>query len=263
MTAKTVASLLDAALPVGGTRGVAAHVADACGAAERTANGVASVENAAPASKMDSMDAANIPTPIIQIKTTITHEELLRIKKTEDLKNVGQGVGVRNVPKLIEEEASKKLGEMLKNFTYVEYDWFAKGRSLWIAGKDQDRAAIEATARAAYTGSSFEFVSAKKLVSAWNSADLFGAHSKDRTLDAYRSAQNLLIAYVGYAADKSEAAMLYELLDDRRLNKRTTIISSAYSGKELRSFYLRIGTKPEDVERLFDCLRKTVYTKAK
>ena len=263
MLDKTVTAYFDAARPVGGTRGVAAHVADACGAAERTANGVASVENVAPTSKMDSMDSANIPTPIIQIKTTITHEELLRIRKTEDLKNVGQDVGVRNVPKLIEEGASKKLGEMLKNHTYVECDWFAKGKSLWIAGEDQDRAAIEATTRASCTGSSFEFASAKQMVSAWNSADLFGANNKDRTLDAYRSVQNLIVAYIGYAADKSEAGMLYELLDDRRLNKRVTIFSSAYSGKELRGYYLRIGTRAEDVEKLFDCLRKMVSSTSK
>ena len=263
MLDKPVTAYFDAALPVGGTRGVAAHVADACGAAERTANGVVSVENTVPTSKLDSMDSANIPTPIIHIKTTITHEELLRIRKTEDLKNVGQGVGVKNVPKLIEEGASRKLGEMLKNHTYVECDWFAKGKSLWIAGEDQDRAAIEATARATYTGSSFEFVSAKKLVSAWNSADLFGANNKDRTLDPYRSVQNLIVAYIGYAADKSEAGMLYELLDDRRLNKRVTIFSSAYSGKELRGYYLRIGTRPEDVEKLFDCLRKMVSSTSK
>lgn len=39
MLDKPVTACLDAALPVGGTRGVAAHVTDACGAAERTANG--------------------------------------------------------------------------------------------------------------------------------------------------------------------------------------------------------------------------------
>lgn len=263
MTAKTMTSLLDAALPVGGTHDVVAHVADACVAVERTADGVVQVDNADLTFEMDTMDDAIAPAPLIHIKTTVTPEEWSMLCKKEASKNEARNVGVRNVPKLIEEGASEKLGEMLKNHTYVECDWFAKGKSLWIVGEDQDRAAIEATARATYTGSSFEFVSAKKLVSAWNSADLFGAHSKDRTLDAYRSAQNLLIAYVGYAADKSEAAMLHELLDDRRLNKRATIISSAYSGKELRSFYLRIGTKREDVERLFDCLRKTVYTKAK
>ena len=63
MPAKPVAACLDAALPVGGTRGVAAHVTDACGAAERTANGAALVENAGLTTKMDSMNGADTPTP--------------------------------------------------------------------------------------------------------------------------------------------------------------------------------------------------------
>lgn len=90
MTAKTVASLLDAALPVGGTRGVAAHVADACGAAERTANGPALVDNTGSAYKMDSMDGANAPTPIIHIKTTVTPEEWLLLCKKEGSRNEGR-----------------------------------------------------------------------------------------------------------------------------------------------------------------------------
>lgn len=63
MPAKPVAACLDAALPVGGTRGVAAHVADACGAAERTANGAVHVDNVGSTYKMDSMDSANTPPP--------------------------------------------------------------------------------------------------------------------------------------------------------------------------------------------------------
>ena len=77
MLDKPVTAYFDAALPVGGARGVAAHVADACGAAERTANGPALVDNAGSAYKMDSMDGANAPTPIIHIKTTVTPEEWL------------------------------------------------------------------------------------------------------------------------------------------------------------------------------------------
>lgn len=260
MLDKPVTAYFDAALPVGGARGVAAHVADACGAAERTANGPALVDNAGSAYKMDSMDGANAPTPIIHIKTTVTPEEWLLLCKKEGSRNEGRGVGVRNTPKLIEEESSKRLEKIARNQEAIDGDWFVRGKWLWVTGKDQDKAAIEATTRAICTGSSFAFASAKQMVSAWNSADLFGAHSKDRTLDACRSVQNLIVAYIGYAADKSEAAMLYELLDDRRLNKRVTIFSSAYSGKELRNFYLRIGVKAEDVEKLFDCLRKMVYS---
>lgn len=260
MPVKPAATCMDAVLPLGGTRDAAAHVADACVAVERTANGVALVENAAPMSKMDSMNGADTPTPIIPIKTTVTLEEWLLLSKKEGLRNGGQGVGVRNVPKLIEEESSKRLEKMARYQEAIDGDWFVRGKWLWVTGKDQDKAAIEATTRAICTGSSFEFASAKQMVSAWNSADLFGAHSKDRTLDACRSVQNLIVAYIGYAADKSEAAMLYELLDDRRINKRVTIFSSAYSGKELRNFYLRIGVKAEDVEKLFDCLRKMVYS---
>ena len=115
MTAKTVASLLDAALPVGGTRGVAAHVADACGAAERTANGPALVDNTGSAYKMDSMDGANAPTPIIHIKTTVTPEEWLLLCKKEGSRNEGRGVGVRNTPKLIEEESSKRLEKIARS----------------------------------------------------------------------------------------------------------------------------------------------------
>ena len=262
MVAKTMALLLDAALPVGGTRGVAAHVADACGAAERTANGPALVDNAGSAYKMDSMDGANAPTPIIHIKTTVTPEEWLLLCKKEGSRNEGR-VGVRNTPKLIEEESSKRLEKIARNQEAIDDDWFVKGKWLWVTGKDQDEAAVEATLKAIATGSEFEFASAKQMVSAWNSADLFGANNKDRTLDAYRSVQNLIVAYIGYAADKSEAGMLYELLDDRRLNKRVTIFSSAYSGKELRGYYLRIGTRPEDVEKLFDCLRKMVSSTSK
>ena len=262
MVAKTMASLLDAALPVGGTHGVAAHVADACGAAERTANGPALVDNAGSAYKMDSMDGANAPTPIIHIKTTVTPEEWLLLCKKEGSRTEGR-VGVRNTPKLIEEESSKRLEKIARNQEAIDDDWFVKGKWLWVTGKDQDEAAVEATLKAIATGSEFEFASAKQMVSAWNSADLFGANNKDRTLDAYRSVQNLIVAYIGYAANKSEAGMLYELLDDRRLNKRATIFSSAYSGKELRGYYLRIGTRPEDVEKLFDCLRKMVSSTSK
>lgn len=172
-------------------------------------------------------------------------------------------MGVRNTPKLIEEESSKRLEKIARNQEAIDDDWFVKGKWLWVTGKDQDEAAVEATLKAIATGSEFEFASAKQMVSAWNSADLFGANNKDRTLDAYRSVQNLIVAYIGYAADKSEAGMLYELLDDHRLNKRVTIFSSAYSGKELRGYYLRIGTRPEDVEKLFDCLRKMVSSTSK
>lgn len=262
MLDKPVTAYFDAALPVGGSHGVAAHVADACGAAERTANGPALVDNAGSAYKMDSMDGANAPTPIIHIKTTVTPEEWLLLCKKEGSRNEGR-VGVRNTPKLIEEESSKRLEKIARNQEAIDDDWFVKGKWLWVTGKDQDEAAVEATLKAIATGSEFEFASAKQMVSAWNSADLFGANNKDRTLDAYRSVQNLIVAYIGYAADKSEAGMLYELLDDRRLNKRATIFSSAYSGKELRGYYLRIGTRPEDVEKLFDCLRKMVSSTSK
>lgn len=100
------------------------------------------------------------------------------------------------------------------------------------------------------------------MVSAWNSADLYGSNNKDRTLDKYRSVQNLLVSYLGYSRDKTEVSMLYELLDERRLNKLATILSSIYSGKELRSYYLRLGAKAEEVDKLFDCLKKTVCTTA-
>ena len=93
MPAKPVAACLDAALPVGGTRGVAAHVTDACGAAERTANGAALVENAGLTTKMDSMNGADTPTPIIHIKTTVTPEEWSLLCKKEGLKNRGAGCG--------------------------------------------------------------------------------------------------------------------------------------------------------------------------
>lgn len=262
MTAKTVASLLDAALSVGGTRGVAAHVADACGAAERTANGPALVDNAGSAYKMDSMDGANAPTPIIHIKTTVTPEEWLLLCKKEGSRNEGRGVGVRNTPKLIEEESSKRLEKIARNQEAIVDDWFVKGKWLWVTGKDQDEAAVEATLKAIATGSEFEFASAKQMVSAWNSADLYGSNNKDRTLDKYRSVQNLLVSYLGYSRDKTEVSMLYELLDERRLNKLATILSSIYSGKELRSYYLRLGAKVEEVDKLFDCLKKTVCTTA-
>lgn len=91
MPAKPVAACLDAALPVGGTRGVAAHVADACGAAERTANDAVHVDNVGSTYKMDSMDSANTPTPIIHIKTTVTPEEWLLLSKKEGLRNEGRG----------------------------------------------------------------------------------------------------------------------------------------------------------------------------
>ena len=56
--------------------------------------------------------------------------------------------------------------------------------------------------------------------------------------DKYRSVQNPLVSYLGLLErDKTEVSMLYELLDERRLNKRATILSSIYSGKELRSYY--------------------------
>ena len=259
MTAKTVASLLDAALPVGGTRGVAAHVADACGAAERTANAL--VDNTGSAYKMDSMDGANAPTPIIHIKTTVTPEEWLLLCKKEGSRNEGRGVGVRNTPKLIEEESSKRLEKIARNQEAIDDDWFVKGKWLWVTGKDQDEAAVEATLKAIATGSEFEFASAKQMVSAWNSADLYGSNN-NRTLDKYRSVQNLLVSYLGYSRDKTEVSMLYELLDERRLNKLATILSSIYSGKELRSYYLRLGAKAEEVDKLFDCLKKTVCTTA-
>lgn len=262
MTAKTVASLLDAALPVGGTRGVAAHVADACGAAERTANGPALVDNTGSAYKMDSMDGANAPTPIIHIKTTVTPEEWLLLCKKEGSRNEGRGVGVRNTPKLIEEESSKRLEKIARSQEAIDDDWFVKGKWLWVTGKDQDEATVEATLKAIATGSEFEFASAKQMVSAWNSADLYGSNNKDRTLDKYRSVQNLLVSYLGYSRDKTEVSMLYELLDERRLNKLATILSSIYSGKELRSYYLRLGAKVEEVDKLFDCLKKTVCTTA-
>ena len=262
MTAKTVASLLDAALPVGGTRGVAAHVAYACGAAERTANGPALVDNTGSAYKMDSMDGANAPTPIIHIKTTVTPEEWLLLCKKEGSRNEGRGVGVRNTPKLIEEESTKRLEKIARSQEAIDDDWFVKGKWLWVTGKDQDEAAVEATLKAIATGSEFEFASAKQMVSAWNSADLYGSNNKDRTLDKYRSVQNLLVSYLGYSRDKTEVSMLYELLDERRLNKLATILSSIYSGKELRSYYLRLGAKAEEVDKLFDCLKKTVCTTA-
>lgn len=63
MPVKPAATCMDAVLPLGGTRDAAAHVADACVAVERTANGVALVENAAPMSKMDSMNGADTPPP--------------------------------------------------------------------------------------------------------------------------------------------------------------------------------------------------------
>lgn len=262
MPAKPVAACLDAALPVGGTRGVAAHVTDACGAAERTANGAALVENAGLTTKMDSMNGADTPTPIIHIKTTVTPEEWSLLCKKEGLKNEGRGVGVRNAPKSIEEESSKRLKKVMKNQEIINDDWFVKGKWLWVTGKDQDEAAVEATLKAIATGSEFEFASAKQMVSAWNSADLYGSNNKERTLDKYRSVQNLLVSYLGYSRDKTEVSMLYELLDERRLNKRATILSSIYSGKELRSYYLRLGAKAEEVDKLFDCLKKTVCTTA-
>lgn len=263
MPAKPLAACMDAALPVGGTRGLAAHAADACGAAERTANGAAFVDNAGSTHRMDLMDAGDTPTPIVHIKTTITPEEWLLLHKKEGRKNEGQGVGVRDVPKLIEEESSKRLETIAKNREVIDNDWFVKGKWLWVTAKDQDGAAIEATVNAISTGSLFDYSSAKQMVSAWNSADLYGSNSKDRTLDKYRSVQNLLVAYLGYSRDKAEVSMLYELLDERRLNKRATILSSIYSGKELRSYYLRLGSKADEVDKLFDCLKKTVYTAVK
>lgn len=262
MLDKPVTAYFDAALSVGGTRGVAAHVADACGAAERTANGPALVDNAGSAYKMDSMDGANAPTPIIHIKTTVTPEEWLLLCKKEGSRNEGRGVGVRNTPKLIEEESSKRLEKIARNQEAIVDDWFVKGKWLWVTGKDQDEAAVEATLKAIATGSEFEFASAKQMVSAWNSADLYGSNNKDRTLDKYRSVQNLLVSYLGYSRDKTEVSMLYELLDERRLNKLATILSSIYSGKELRSYYLCLGAKAEEVDKLFDCLKKTVCTTA-
>lgn len=263
MPAKPLAACMDAALPVGGTRGAAAHVADACGAAERTANGAVQVDNAGSTFEMDTIDDAIAPAPLIHIKTTVTPEEWSLLCKRESSKNEARSVGVRNVPKLIEEESSKRLEKVMNSQEKINDDWLVKGKWLWVTGRDQDEAAIEATLKAIATGSEFEFASAKQMVSAWNSADLFGSNNKDRTLDKYRSVQNLLVSYLGYSSDKAEVSMLYELLDERRLNKRATILSSIYSGRELRRYYLHLGAKAEEVDRLFGCLRKMICTAAK
>ena len=101
------------------------------------------------------------------------------------------------------------------------------------------------------------------MVSAWNSADLYGSNNKDRTLDKYRSVQNLLVSYLGYSRDKTEVRHAVRACSTSVvINKLATILSSIYSGKELRSYYLRLGAKAEEVDKLFDCLKKTVCTTA-
>lgn len=92
MPAKPLAACMDAALPVGGTRGAAAHVADACGAAERTANGAVQVDNAGSTFEMDTIDDAIAPAPPSFISRRLSPLKSGRCSVREKAQRMRRGV---------------------------------------------------------------------------------------------------------------------------------------------------------------------------
>lgn len=263
MCSKTIAEALADALPVGGTRGCAAHAAGASCATERTADGGGTVMIPNEKDMMDVVNNMNVdssPTPILDIKTVISAEEYMQLIGKHSNPLIVQEGKMKDAPKLIEDGVARLLADMTEPQKENRRSMTVGEKWLWMVENDQDSAAIEAAATAICCGGKYLFASAKKMVSAWDSANLYGPNSKDRTLDAYRGAQNLLIAYLGYSDSPTEVDMLFELLDDRRINKRMTILSSEYTGNELRKHYLSIGAKVKHVEALFSCLKKTVHS---
>lgn len=263
MCSKTIAEALADALPVGGTRGCTAHAAGACGATERTADGGGAATILSEEDRMNVVNRMNVdssPTPILDIKTVISAEEYMQLVGQHSNPPIVQKGRVEDAPKLIEDGAVRLLADMTEPQRANRHSMTVGEKWPWTVGDDQDAAAIEAAATAICSGEKYRFANAKKLTSAWDSANLYGPNSKDRTLDAYREARNLLIAYLGYSNSPTEVDMLFELLDDRRINKRMTVLASEFTGNELRKHYLNIGAKAKRVDTLFSCLKKTVYS---
>ena len=263
MRSKTIVEALADALPVDGTRGCAAHAVGACRATERTVDRGDTATFSNEEDRMDVENNMNVDpslTPILDIKTVISVEEYKRLAGKHDTPAIVQEVKVEDAPKLIEDGVARLHADMTEQQKENRRSMTIGERWLWTVGDDQDTAAIEASVTATCSGESYLFASAKKMVSAWDSANLYGPSSKDRTLDVYRGAQNLLIAYLGYSNSPTEVDMLFELLDDRRINKRMTILSSEYTGNDLRMHYLNIGAKVKKVDTLFSCLKKTVHS---
>ena len=261
MRSKTIAEALADALPVDGTRGCTAHAAGACGATERTVDGGGAAMIPNGENEMDMMNNMNVdssPTPILNIKTVISAEEYMLLAGKHNNPSIVQKLKMKDAPKLIADGAVRLLADMTEPQRENRRSMTVGEKWLWVVENNQDTAAIEAAATAICSGDKYLFASAKKLTSAWDSANLYGPNSKDRTLDTYRGARNLLIAYLGYSNSPTEVNMLFELLDDRRINKRMTVLASEFTGNELRKHYLNIGAKAKQVDTLFSCLKKTV-----
>ena len=209
---------------------------------------------------VNRMNVDSSPTPILNIKTVISAEEYMQLVGQHSNPPIVQKGKVEDAPKLIEDGAVRLLADMTEPQREKRHSMTVGEKWPWTVGDEQDAAAIEAAVTAICSGEKYRFANAKKLTSAWDSANLYGPNSKDRTLDTYRGARNLLIAYLGYSNSPTEVDMLFELLDDRRINKRMTILSSEYTGNDLRKHYLSIGAKVKRVDALFSCLKKTVHS---